>query len=262
MRITGEDIYQRIVLALRSYANDISFGENFKYFPLVEKCNSDGFFVDLTYLVRQRRDDEELDLGYLLKRMKGIRGFRVDLKRFTFESNQYPKGYRSLLVEAGNDTNLFALLKGADIICYVLDELKKKLGFVVSAGVSENKLLAKLACHRSKPNGIAVLPYSNLERVQRKMSFTKLPGLGSTSGEDIKENFQSIRTIKDFKVALSRKPFWKWLSKKKDPQEFLKKCKGLDNTPVVPTCLSSKVLCGKSLNSSKSYLNLKRCYKI
>ncbi len=251
LKKAGDKIYACILSALRSYANRrINLYSPFDSQPIVEKSNCDEFFIDLTHLVYLNMC-ENVNLNFNRHR-KAQRQFKVDLKHGMLDPTKCRFGYDHLLSEASQNRQLLALLKGAEIIAEVLDKVQEKLGYVISAGVAGNKFLAKLACHRSKPNGLAVLPTRGYFRVQREMPFTKLSGLGSTSGQNIAENFPYIQTIRDFLNAFYYKRLWEWMSNSCDPHAFYQKCRsGQDNELVIPKSLPPKITCGKSLNTCK-----------
>lgn len=248
----GDKIYDCITSALRNYVNRETNLYAPCYQPIVEKSNCDEFFIDLTHLVYINMG-EDLNPNFI-RRMQGRRQFKVDLEHgMLCNPTLRHFGCDLLSFEISRNRQLLALLKGAEIVAEVLDTVKRELGYVISAGVAGNKFLAKIACHRSKPNGLAVLPTRSYFRVQTEMPFTKLSGLGSTSGQNIADNFPNIKTIRHFLNAFYSKRLWEWMSLNCDLHEFYKKCKwGIDFEPVIRKSLLPKITCGKTLNTSKN----------
>lgn len=244
----GDKIYACIISALRNYVSRKTNLNAACYQPIIEKSNCDEFFIDLTHLVHMNMW-EDVNLS---RHMRSERQFKVELEPVMLDPTKYRSRCDELLCVASKNRQLHAFLKGSEIIAEVLDYVKEKLGYVVSAGIAENKFLAKIACHRSKPNGLAVLPTRSYFRVQREMSFTKLSGLGSTSGQIIANNFPNIQTIRDFLNAFYPLRLWEFMSNNCNPHEFYKKCRsGMDYEPVVGKGLLPKITCGKSLNTCK-----------
>jgi DNA polymerase-4 len=59
-------------------------------------------------------------------------------------------------------------------------------GLTASAGVSSNKLLAKLASAMNKPDGLTVVPPERIAAVMAELPVSKLPGVGPRTGERLK----------------------------------------------------------------------------
>ena len=74
--------------------------------------------------------------------------------------------------------NLFASLQ--DMTNRIKDEVKKEFGEFVtcSIGVGPNKLMAKLASDKNKPNGLCIVNEENIQEVLRETKLTDFCGIG------------------------------------------------------------------------------------
>ena len=84
-----------------------------------------------------------------------------------------------------------ALLTATRIVKELRDRIKLETGYVCSAGISYNKVLAKLACGIRKPNGQTILPRSGVRPLFKTIPIKKVRGLGGKMGAQLSENFQT-----------------------------------------------------------------------
>lgn len=141
----------------------------------------------------------------------------------------------------------------AVIVNEMRDAIFSKTKFKCSAGISHNKMLAKLACGLHKPNHQTILPQASVSQLFKKIPIHKLRNLGGKLGDDIKEKFQ-IETM--FELSL--------LSEKKLKMQFGDKtgswlynvAKGIENEPVTSRQLPKSIGCGKNF-PGKTALNTK-----
>ena len=92
-----------------------------------------------------------------------------------------------------------ATLMAKDIRAKVL----KSTGLTLSAGVSENKLIAKIACGYRKPNALTVVPPSEVQDFIKDLSVKEIWGVGHITFSKLKKfnihTFQDLRAFsKDF----------------------------------------------------------------
>ena len=73
--------------------------------------------------------------------------------------------------------------------------VKSELGLPISVGISSNKLLAKIACEKAKPNGIGLLPVDKIRELLWPLTVRVLPGIGPVTEKKLKEI--GIQTVKD-----------------------------------------------------------------
>ena len=73
--------------------------------------------------------------------------------------------------------------------------IHKSFGITCSIGISFNKLLAKLACKKCKPNGIKIIKPSNVKKFLKDLKVEELPGIGKQIAKELKR--VGIRKVED-----------------------------------------------------------------
>lgn len=89
-------------------------------------------------------------------------------------------------MDLGNASDL-RLMHGAVIAAEVRQRVLRDCRYTVSAGVSVNKLLAKFASARNKPDGQTVVPLAAVETLMWDVPLRKLRGLGGKLGKEVEE---------------------------------------------------------------------------
>lgn len=73
--------------------------------------------------------------------------------------------------------------------------VRDEIGLPISVGISSNKLLAKIACEKAKPNGVGVLPVERIGELLWPLPVKVLPGIGPVTEKKLKD--KGIQTVKD-----------------------------------------------------------------
>ncbi|VVC33008.1 UmuC domain,DNA polymerase eta/kappa/iota/IV,DNA polymerase, Y-family, little finger domain [Cinara cedri] len=142
------------------------------------------------------------------------------------------------------DSYLLNLTIGAVMIEKLRDLIFKKTGFCCSAGISNNKILAKLACGLHKPNQQTILPPFSVCNLFKTIPIKKVKNLGGKLGNKVKKEFKC-----EFMSELAAIPLID-LQKKFDNKtcNFLFQIsRGIDNEPV------ESRLINKSIGSCKAF---------
>lgn len=136
------------------------------------------------------------------------------------------------------------LLVAAMLMERIRKEIKEKTQFSCSAGISYNKILAKLACGINKPNRQTIVPPDRVAALFRTTPIGKCRSLGGKLGSLLQEKLQ-ISTM----AELSCVSFDRLLSicDRKTAEWLNELAKGVERTPVVPHQLP------KSIGSSKNF---------
>ncbi|HBN27064.1 MAG TPA: DNA polymerase IV [Desulfobacteraceae bacterium] len=108
-------------------------------------------------------------------------------------------------------------------------DIKNKLGLTCSVGLAPNKFLAKIASDLEKPDGLTIIPMTDLSNFMRNLSVEKIPGVGPKTLREL-QNF-GIKTGLDI-LKFSEKF---WIDRLgKGGKDLVLRAKGIDNSPVIP----------------------------
>ncbi len=93
-----------------------------------------------------------------------------------------------------------SLSTGKEIAVKIKNSIKKKESLQCSVGVSENRMLAKIACELGKPDGVTVFSKKKGVSLLEKMSIDTIPGIGPKT-KTVIENYikKSNITVADAK---------------------------------------------------------------
>lgn len=126
-----------------------------------------------------------------------------------------------------------------DLIEKIKERIKNEIGeyITVSVGVSHNKLLAKLASGKNKPNGLFEITRDSLDSVYKDTALTDFCGIGERIAIRLRRmGLYSPFDIRDVPLSRLIEEFGNFEA------NFLKNLsKGLDNSPVVSYTLSPLV---------------------
>lgn len=130
-------------------------------------------------------------------------------------------------LDVTNCTQLFG--PPEEIARKLKNEIKKRTGLTSTVGIAENKLLAKMAAKRNKPDGIGALTMEDVKKILWHLPVNELPGVGSRYTKHL-ENFgiTTIGRLADFPVGILKEKFGVY-------GEFLHQmANGRDTSPVDP----------------------------
>ncbi|XP_017484048.1 PREDICTED: DNA repair protein REV1 [Rhagoletis zephyria] len=116
-----------------------------------------------------------------------------------------------------------------DFVFYVREEVRTKTGCPCSAGVGGNKLQARMATKRAKPDGQYLLRPDGAEEYMADINIKDLPGVGSSTAYILKQN--NLVTCGDLqKVSLSKLQMHVG---KKFGETLYQFCRGIDSRPLI-----------------------------
>ena len=81
----------------------------------------------------------------------------------------------------------------------IKQRIRTHTGLAASVGLGPNKLVAKIACERCKPDGLLHIPVERVRDTLDPLPVTALWGIGPRTGEQLAHN--DIRTIRDLRLA-------------------------------------------------------------
>lgn len=145
-------------------------------------------------------------------------------------------------LDLSGSLNLFG---GAERIAYLIkSRIKARFGITCSVGIAPNKLLAKLASERHKPDGLTVFKPEEVSDLLEKMPIQELCGIGRRLGQQLHGiGIFTCGQLSRFPLAILRKKYGVVGDKL-----HAMAC-GIDPSPVVPAEESAPV---KSVGHSRT----------
>ncbi|XP_041803112.1 DNA polymerase eta isoform X2 [Chelmon rostratus] len=141
------------------------------------------------------------------------------------------------------------LTVGALIVEEMRAAVEKHTGFRCSAGISHNKVLAKLACGLNKPNRQTVLPLDSVAELFSSLPISKIRNLGGKLGASITETLgiENMGDLTRFSQAQLGQHFGE-----KTGQWLYDLCRGIEFEAVKPRQLPKSIGCSKNFPGKTS----------
>ncbi|KAL7416652.1 hypothetical protein BDY24DRAFT_408629 [Mrakia frigida] len=143
----------------------------------------------------------------------------------------------------GNGWSDVALWLGGEVMERVRGEVEKELGYTTSAGISHNKILAKVCSAYKKPRAQTVLRTSAVSRFLRPMAFQKIRFLGGKLGDAIANEYGAATVGDLLSVSLEE-------MQRKFGEESLwvyNILRGIDHSEVKEKSLAKSMLASKNM---------------
>ncbi|KAL7890400.1 hypothetical protein AOLI_G00026580 [Acnodon oligacanthus] len=224
-------------------------------FAVIERASIDEAYMDLTASVQERLKDlttERIE-PHLLK-TSYVQGFPLsaaELSR-TGDASVDKEEKRSLGLRqwldtlppcSQTDSAELCLAVGALIVEEMRAAVEEHTGFRCSAGISHNKVLAKLACGLNKPNRQTVLPLGSVPELFRTLPISKIRNLGGKLGVSITETLgvENMGELTEFTRSQLEENFGE-----KTGQWLYDLCRGIEFEPVKPRQLPKSIGCSKN----------------
>lgn len=199
---------------------------NFDPKLVVERASIDEAYLDLTDLVQDgTRSFDQVPISGI-----SVAGTESSLQDM----------YAEILEE---DERLVIASK---VIQMIRDQVKEATNFTCSAGVANNKVLAKLCAGFRKPNGQSVLPPSCVNAVFATTPIGKVRGLGGKLGQEIRQSF-GIETM--LQLQQVEKEALEAVFGNKTANWVRELANGNDEEVVTSRSVNKSVGCGKNFNS-------------
>jgi len=107
-------------------------------------------------------------------------------------------------------------------------EIKKKLNLTCSIGISQNKLISKIASNFQKPNGLTLVLPEKIDEFLEPLKITDIPGIGKKTEERFSQmNFYYIKDLKGLDVFTLNQEFGR-----KSGTYIFNAVRGIDDFPV------------------------------
>uniref|UniRef100_A0A1Q3EYU1 DNA repair protein REV1 n=1 Tax=Culex tarsalis TaxID=7177 RepID=A0A1Q3EYU1_CULTA len=116
-----------------------------------------------------------------------------------------------------------------DFVSFVRAQIMQETGCPCSAGVGANRLQARMATKRAKPNGQFYLAPDGVEEYMRDIAIGELPGIGPSTGYRLKQlGFGTCGDLQNVAVAILQREFGR-----KFGDMIYQACRGADERPLV-----------------------------
>ena len=138
----------------------------------------------------------------------------------TFEEASIDEAY----LDASSRENFAA---AAERMIRLKAEVREREGLGCSVGIGPNKLIAKIASGRQKPDGLTVIPPENVESFLDPLPIRVIPGIGPKSEHFLHE--RNLRTVADLR-QVPHTTLTKWFGKW--GQRLFEKARGIDDSRV------------------------------
>uniref|UniRef100_A0A8B9J9I6 DNA polymerase eta n=1 Tax=Astyanax mexicanus TaxID=7994 RepID=A0A8B9J9I6_ASTMX len=220
-------------------------------FAVIERASIDEAYMDLTSSVQKRLKDlatERIE-PHLLKAtyVQGFPHSTEELPETGDKEEQRSRGLHQWLDSlppcSQTDCAELCLAVGALIVEEMRAAVEKHTGFRCSAGISHNKVLAKLACGLNKPNRQTVLPLGSVPELFRTLPISKIRNLGGKLGVSITETLgvENMGDLTQFTRVQLEEHFGE-----KTGQWLYDLCRGIEFEPVKPRQLPKSIGCSKN----------------
>ncbi|XP_022619452.1 DNA polymerase eta [Seriola dumerili] len=233
-------------------------------FAVIERASIDEAYMDLTAAVQQRlktMTDKQIE-PHLLKTTY-IQGYPQSsqeedtsaedavLDKEELRSRGLQEWLASLPVPPSGEHSSadLQLTVGALIVEEMRAAVEKHTGFRCSAGISHNKVLAKLACGLNKPNRQTVLPLDSVTELFNSLPISKIRNLGGKLGASITETLgiENMGDLTRFSQAQLGQHFGE-----KTGQWLYDLCRGIEFEAVKPRQLPKSIGCSKNFPGKTS----------
>ncbi|XP_068183757.1 DNA polymerase eta isoform X2 [Antennarius striatus] len=233
-------------------------------FAVIERASIDEAYMDLTAAVQQhlkKMDYKQLEPHSL--RTTYIQGYpqssseqeahpaNVPLDKEEQRSRGLQDWLASLPAPSSGKQNSaeLQLTTGALIVEEMRAAVKECTGFSCSAGISHNKMLAKLACGLNKPNRQTVLPLDSVTELFSSLPINKIRNLGGKLGVSITETLgvENMGDLTRFSQAQLGQHFGE-----KTGQWLYDLCQGIEFEAVKPRQLPKSIGCSKNFPGKTS----------
>jgi DNA polymerase IV (DinB-like DNA polymerase) len=121
-----------------------------------------------------------------------------------------------------------AYKKAAEIAHAIKDAIRTREHLTASVGIGPNKLIAKIASDKNKPDGFLVVREEDAESFIAPMAIRKIPGVGPKTEEELRKlGVRTVADAKKFSEAELYIMFGKW------GNELYEKLRGRSNEAII-----------------------------
>ncbi|KAK1131495.1 hypothetical protein K0M31_017778 [Melipona bicolor] len=161
-----------------------------KHCNIIERASVDEAYLDITDLVSKRMFTNPISSKHLIKQLSNtfIVGYSKDGKNDEEERSNGTRTWIMNIFKDLADIDAQKLAIAGIIVEEIRADIFDKTGFRCSAGIAQNKILAKLACGLHKPNRQTILPATAVPTLYSTLPIKKVRNLGGKFGDVIVES--------------------------------------------------------------------------
>ncbi|KAL6259254.1 hypothetical protein P5V15_009173 [Pogonomyrmex californicus] len=161
-----------------------------KHCNVIERASVDEAYLDITDIVDKRLATSEISSKELIASLKNtyIVGYSEVGKNDEEERRQGLQTWISDSFQELQEVQAQKLAIAGVIVEEIRDSIYVETGFRCSAGISHNKILAKLACGLHKPNRQTILPEAAVLSLYSTLPVKKVRNLGGKFGDVVVES--------------------------------------------------------------------------
>ncbi|KAM4772786.1 DNA polymerase eta [Rhinophrynus dorsalis] len=218
-------------------------------FAVVERASIDEAYIDLTDSVQKRlREYGVSPIPESLLQSTYVQGYPqlsdqccTDLPK----EEQRRRGLEQWLMSlpwGDPQSPELQLAMGAVIVEEMRAAVERETSFQCSAGISHNKVLAKLACGLNKPNRQTILSKPSVPELFSQLPISKIRHLGGKLGDSISEilGVEFVGQLTQFSESHLQNHFGD-----KTGSWLYSLCRGIEEEPVKPRQLPKSIGCSK-----------------
>ncbi|XP_055982038.1 DNA polymerase eta isoform X3 [Sorex fumeus] len=219
-------------------------------FAVIERASIDEAYVDLTGAVQERLKklpDHPISADMLpTTYIEGSPQNPPTAKGAVQKEERRKQGLLQWLdsLQIDNPTSPdLQLTVGAVIVEEMRAAIEKETGFQCSAGISHNKVLAKLACGLNKPNRQTLVSQGAVPQLFNQVPISKIRSLGGKLGASVIEvlGVEYMGELTQFTESQLQSHFGE-----KNGSWLYAMCRGIEHDPVKPRKLPKTIGCSKN----------------
>ncbi|XP_034377922.1 DNA polymerase eta [Arvicanthis niloticus] len=223
--------------------------EIMSHFAVIERASIDEAYIDLTSAVQERLQKlqgQPISADLLPSTyIEGLpRGPTIEetVQKEDLRKQGLVEWLGSLQSDASTSPDL-RLTVGAVIVEEMREAIERKTGFQCSAGISHNKVLAKLACGLNKPNRQTLVSHGSVPQLFSQMPIRKIRSLGGKLGASVIEvlGVEYMGDLTQFTESQLQSHFGE-----KNGSWLYAMCRGIEHDPVKPRQLPKTIGCSKN----------------
>ncbi|XP_076280998.1 DNA polymerase eta [Lasioglossum baleicum] len=211
-----------------------------KHCSLIERASVDEAYLDITNIVEQRISTNFPTPEELAIQLSNtfVVGFSEVGKNDEEERSRGLKSWMSNVFKELDDIQAQKLAVAGVIVEDLRADILAKTGFKCSAGIAQNKILAKLACGLHKPNRQTILPPSTVSTLYSTLPVKKVRNLGGKFGDVVIEslNCNVMGDLLQYSLQYLQKRF-----DEKTGLWLYNIARGIDNEPVTMRLLTKSI---------------------